>query len=109
MSESRAVEISAVSAGEFSRHSAAFRDLVARAAQPNVFMEPSWLNAAEATDRSLTIHVLLASKIIKAERRLVGVWAFALRKGLRRLAAPAHPLGALGAPAGRSHDQPAAL
>jgi hypothetical protein len=29
---------------------------------------------------------------------LVGVWAFALRNGLRRLAAPAHPLGALATP-----------
>ena len=62
----------------------------------------AWFDAARGNQSSLTILVPLASKDDEAERAAWSAyWAFALRKGLRRLAAPAHPLGALGAPAGR--------
>lgn len=94
------IEVSSVSAAEFARDDARFRDLIGRAAQPNVFMEPALLAAAEAADPDrLCIRVLLAWKIIGHQRTLVGSWAFAVRRdGIARLVSPAAPLAALATP-----------
>jgi CelD/BcsL family acetyltransferase involved in cellulose biosynthesis len=93
------IEVGFVSAAEFARAGASFRSLVGRAVQPNVFMEPALLSAAEAADPTLSLRILLAWGTGEGERRLAGAWAFAERRdGLARLAAPAHPLAALATP-----------
>jgi CelD/BcsL family acetyltransferase involved in cellulose biosynthesis len=50
------------------------RDLVARAAEPNVFMEPAFVCAAAAQD---AVHVLLAWDRHPVPARLIGLWALA--------------------------------
>ncbi|HJW79466.1 MAG TPA: GNAT family N-acetyltransferase [Beijerinckiaceae bacterium] len=96
-----AVEI--VDADAFAGLALPWRALVAEAAEPNVFMEPALVLAAQLADRSTPIKVLLGWRSGPDGRQLAGAWAFAVRKGvLPRLQAPAAPLAALASPVIRS-------
>ena len=86
-----------------------WRDLVAEAAEPNVFMEPAVLLAARRAEPQTPIEVLLAWRSGPAgsepagrqlaAKELAGAWAFAATAGvLPRLRAPAAPLAALASP-----------
>lgn len=55
-------------------------DLVARAAEPNVFMDPVLLCAASEVDSDAHVHTLLAWKTLDGRERLVGVWAFSVSR-----------------------------
>jgi CelD/BcsL family acetyltransferase involved in cellulose biosynthesis len=93
------IETEIVDAAAFARLGEAWRDLVAEAAEPNAFMEPAVLAAAQAADPGTPIKVLLAWRPSPAGKELAGAWAFAVTGGLlRRLAAPAAPLAALASP-----------
>ncbi|HEX8168550.1 MAG TPA: GNAT family N-acetyltransferase [Beijerinckiaceae bacterium] len=93
-----------VDAAAFAALAGPWRDLVADAAEPNVFMEPAVLLAAQAADPGTPIRVLLAwrpepSGPEPAGRQLAGAWAFAVVPGaLSRLRAPAAPLASLASP-----------
>ncbi len=96
-----AVEI--VDADAFAGLALPWRALVAEAAEPNVFMEPALILAAQRADRSTPIKVLLGWRSGPDGRQLAGAWAFAVRRGvLPRLQAPAAPLAALASPVIRS-------
>jgi len=71
----------------------AWRDLLARADEPNVFMAPRLLR--HAAESGLRVVALLAWQQSGSERRLVGIWGFSVGR-------PRHaimPLAALRAPA----------
>src|SRR5438034_7344776 len=99
-----AVEIA--DAARFAAIRPAWLDLLARAAEPNAFMDPALVRAAADTDPEVSIRVLLAWMPCdgSAAQRLVGVWAFAVsrpRKSpmpLRMLNAPVHVHGHLATP-----------
>jgi hypothetical protein len=104
--EPHAVTAEVVDAARFAALRPAWLDLVARAAEPNAFMDPALLAATAQTGPEVAIRVLLAwhPGEAGADRRLAGVWAFALdrpRKSplpLRMLVAPAHVHGHLATP-----------
>ena len=85
-----------VVASRFAAMRAAWHDLVARAAEPNAFMDPALVASAAATNSEVPIRVVLAWQPSEGVSRLVGAWAFALdrpRKSplpLRMLIAPVH-------------------
>jgi len=99
-----AVEI--VDAVRFAEIRPAWLDLLTRAAEPNAFMDPALVRAAAEADPEVPIRVLLAWTPCDgtAERRLAGVWAFAVRRPgkspmpLRMLNAPVHVHGHLATP-----------
>jgi CelD/BcsL family acetyltransferase involved in cellulose biosynthesis len=99
-----AVEIA--DAARFAELRPAWLDLLARAAEPNAFMDPALVRAAAETDPEVPIRVLLAwtSGDDSVERRLLGAWAFTVgRPGkspmpLRMLNAPVHVHGHLATP-----------
>lgn len=78
-------------------------DLLARADAPNAFMDPELLRAAALADSQTEFRIVLAWSAI-GERRLLGVWCFAIgqaRRSLlpcRVLVAPACPHGYLATP-----------
>ena len=55
-------------------------DLVTRAAEPNVFMDPALLCAASEVDPDAPVHTLLAWKAFDDRQQLVGVWAFSVSR-----------------------------
>jgi len=79
-------------------------DLLARAAEPNAFMNPELVRAAAQSYPELQPRALLAWKTIDGRRRLIGVWAFSIgqaRKSLlpmRMLLAPPFSHGYLATP-----------
>lgn len=94
-----AIRAEIVDTAAFLRHAEAWRDLVEAAPEPNVFLEPAILDAAQRADPATPIAVLLAWEGVADGRRLAGAWAFA-RTGrvFRRLRAPAVPLASLANP-----------
>jgi CelD/BcsL family acetyltransferase involved in cellulose biosynthesis len=93
------IEAEIVDAESFAALAGPWRDLVAAAAEPNVFMEPAVLLAAERAALGTPIKVLLAWRPGPVGRQLAGAWAFAMTSGaLARLQAPATPLGSLASP-----------
>ena len=62
-------------AARFARLRAEWSDLVERAAEPNVFMDPALVQTAVEANATSRIQVLLAWS---GQERLVGVWAFRL-------------------------------
>ena len=71
-----------------------WRDLVARALEPNVFMDPAVLSAAMSVSQGRKIVVLLAWDSAHPNDRLLGVWSFAVGRALlpvKVLIAPAVP------------------
>src|SRR5207302_1686591 len=99
-----------IDAALYERLRPAWEDLVARAAEPNAFMDPALVAAAAAGNPSIPVRVLVAwqpcdgadavtagdGQRLVGTKRLVGAWAFAVdrpRKSpvpLRMLSAPAH-------------------
>ncbi|MDI3471665.1 MAG: GNAT family N-acetyltransferase [Pseudolabrys sp.] len=80
---------------------AAWRNLVARALEPNVFMNPALLHAAMASEPDRQYAVLLAWDGAHAGARLIGVWGFCIIRALvpvRVLRAPAPPHAYLATP-----------
>lgn len=80
---------------------AAWRDLVGRALEPNVFMDPGVLLAAMAAAPNRKFVILLAWDSNHADARLVGVWGTETTRALlplRVLRAPAGPHGFLATP-----------
>src|SRR5690348_4266433 len=59
---------------------AAWADLLARGAAPNVFMDPALVRAAAEADPKAQHRVLMAWRVVDGRRRLAGVWAFAIRR-----------------------------
>jgi CelD/BcsL family acetyltransferase involved in cellulose biosynthesis len=97
------IEVEVIDTAAFAGLGQAWRDLVAAAVEPNVFMEPAVLAAAQAAEPGTPIKVLLAWRFGPAGRELAGAWAFAVTGGLvRRLTAPAAPLAALAGPVVRA-------
>ena len=72
-----------------------WHDLVGRAAEPNVFMDPALLQAAVQTDKTARIPVLLAWKPshVDGQQRLAGIWAMGIG-GARKSLLPATVLNA---------------
>jgi CelD/BcsL family acetyltransferase involved in cellulose biosynthesis len=94
-----AIRVEIVGAGTFVGLTREWRDLAANAAEPNVFLEPAMLLAAEAADPCSPIKVLLAWRTGPDGRELAGVWALRAKGGIvQRLQAPAAPLAALASP-----------
>lgn len=81
-----------------------WRDLLARAADPNAFMDPALLRAAVAAYPEIPHPVLLAWADTPSGRRLAGLWAFCVGRAQRSplphrvLRSPPFPHGFLGAP-----------
>jgi CelD/BcsL family acetyltransferase involved in cellulose biosynthesis len=81
-----------------------FDDLVTRAAEPNVFMDPALLRAASEASVDTQVATLLAWKHGGDGQRLVGLWAFAISRPqksplpLRVLCAPPSFHGFLATP-----------
>jgi CelD/BcsL family acetyltransferase involved in cellulose biosynthesis len=96
------IAVEVATPARFAAVHAAWTDLVRRAAEPNVFMDPAVV-AAAARASSNPVHVLLAWDG-GARNRLLGVWAFAERLPprsplpVRVLCAPCHDLGFLATP-----------
>lgn len=73
-------------------------DLCERAATPNVFMDPGLIGAVADSDPAAQCRTLLAWKLIDGQRRLVGLWAFAVGRPhrsplpVRVLRFPSHKL-----------------
>jgi hypothetical protein len=66
-------------------------DLLDRAAEPNAFMDPALVCVAGQVYRDAPARALLAWRGLGSERRLVGVWAFAVRRA-QKSALPVHVL-----------------
>jgi CelD/BcsL family acetyltransferase involved in cellulose biosynthesis len=80
---------------------AAWRDLVARSLEPNVFMNPALLRAAMAAAPARQFAVLLAWDGVHSDARLIGIWGFDVTRALvpvRVLKAPASPHAYLATP-----------
>jgi CelD/BcsL family acetyltransferase involved in cellulose biosynthesis len=80
---------------------AAWRDLVVRALEPNVFMAPVLLRAAMAAMPDRQFAVFLAWDGAHGDARLVGIWGFDVARALvpvRVLKAPAAPHAYLATP-----------
>jgi len=81
-----------------------WRDLVGRAAAPNVFMDPALIRAAALSYPDSRCTALLAWQNSAPGRRLVGVWGLAVRRPAHSiirtpvLTAPAMPHGYLATP-----------
>jgi CelD/BcsL family acetyltransferase involved in cellulose biosynthesis len=81
-----------------------WNDLLARAAELNVFMDPAVVQAAAEAGSGEHIRTLLAWKTVEGRKSLVGIWAFAVgRPGksplpVRVLKAPHHAHGHLATP-----------
>jgi CelD/BcsL family acetyltransferase involved in cellulose biosynthesis len=82
----------------------AWTDLLTRAAELNVFMDPAVVQAAAAAGFGDDIRTLLAWRVIDGRERLVGAWAFAVGHPgksplpLPVLRAPPHSHGHLATP-----------
>jgi len=57
---------------------AAWTDLLARAAAPNIFMDPALMQVSAAIDPESKHRAVLAWKSINGRRALVGIWTFAV-------------------------------
>jgi CelD/BcsL family acetyltransferase involved in cellulose biosynthesis len=68
------IEVEIVAPARLSALMAEVRDLMARAAEPNVFMEPAFVCAAQALESG---HVVLAWDRHPVPARLIGLWALA--------------------------------
>jgi CelD/BcsL family acetyltransferase involved in cellulose biosynthesis len=66
------IEVEIAGPARLSALAAEVRDLMGRAAEPNVFMEPAFLGAASAVE---SVHVALAWDREPVPARLVGLWA----------------------------------
>ena len=64
-----------------------WRDLVERAAEPNVFMDPAMLLAAVETNKAARIPVLLAWRPLTGggQQRLAGIWALGIGRPRKSL------------------------
>lgn len=83
----------------FLGHAAAWRDLAEACAEPNAFLEPAILAAAQRAAPAVPILVLLSWEDSPAGPRLLGAWAFARQGGWPgRLLAPAVPHASLASP-----------
>ena len=76
----QAIVAEVVSPAGFSTLRSAWDNLVARAAEPNAFMDPALIAAAAHADPDISIRVLLAWQPGADARRLVGAWALALER-----------------------------
>lgn len=93
------IRVEIVGTAAFAREAGAWRALTEAAPEPNVFLEPAVLDAAQRADPATPIIVLLAWEEAPGGPRLAGVWALArVGRVLRRLRAPAVPLAGLGTP-----------
>jgi CelD/BcsL family acetyltransferase involved in cellulose biosynthesis len=99
------VRIEVVRASSFGGVSAAWRDLVGRAAEPNVFMEPAFVQAAAQASAANDVCVMLAWDAAagrSSDTTLLGAWAFIITRNFSRpihvLQAPAHDLAFLATP-----------
>jgi CelD/BcsL family acetyltransferase involved in cellulose biosynthesis len=80
---------------------AAWRDLAARALEPNVFMNPALLHAAMAAAPDRKFAVFLAWDGAHSNARLIGIWGFDVTRALvpvRVLKAPGAPHAYLATP-----------
>jgi CelD/BcsL family acetyltransferase involved in cellulose biosynthesis len=90
------VVIEIADAARFSALRPAWLDLVARAAEPNVLMDPAAVLASAELDRQAHVRVLLAWRSFDGGQQLIGVWAVAVggprksRLPMNLLYAPPH-------------------
>ena len=84
---SQKIVVEITDAARFAQLRREWRDLVARAAEPNVFMDPAMVQAAVETDKAARVAVLLAWKSSNAggQQRLAGIWALAIGRPRKSL------------------------
>ena len=99
------VDVEIADAARFASLAPLWRDLVGRAAEANVFMEPAVVQAADRTVTAGSVRVLLAwsRPLEEAPRRLLGAWALVTSRPisalpLRVLHSPTHELNFLATP-----------
>jgi CelD/BcsL family acetyltransferase involved in cellulose biosynthesis len=98
------ITVEVADAARFSALRPAWLDLLTRAAEPNVLMDPATVQASADLDRKAHVRVLLAWRPFEGGQQLVGVWAVAaggLRKSLlpiKLLYAPPHTYRYLATP-----------
>jgi CelD/BcsL family acetyltransferase involved in cellulose biosynthesis len=104
LAAAQGVTVEAADAARLATIRAAWDDLIGRAAEPNVFMDPSLLCVASEANSAAPVHALLAWKTIDDRQRLVGVWAFSIGRPqksslpVRMLRGPACPHSHLATP-----------
>ena len=72
-------------AGRLADIRADWTDLLCRAAEPNVFMDPAVLAAAHDADPDGGHRALLAWKIVDGCKKLAGLWAFSIGRARRSM------------------------
>jgi CelD/BcsL family acetyltransferase involved in cellulose biosynthesis len=98
------ISVEAVDAARLPEIDKAWADLLPRADAQNVFMDPALLAVAATTEPNVCHRALLAWKSVAGQRRLVGLWSFAVRRPrwsalpIHVMAAPAYTHGYLATP-----------
>ena len=79
------VSVEIACAGRLADIRADWTDLLRRAAEPNVFMDPAVLAAAHDADPDGGHRALLAWKIVNGGKMLAGLWAFSIGRARRSM------------------------
>jgi hypothetical protein len=89
------ISVEIACAGRLADIRADWTDLLRRAAEPNVFMEPAVVAAAHDAEPAGGHRALLAWKSVDGRERLIGLWAFSIGRARRSML----PLPVMRAPA----------
>jgi CelD/BcsL family acetyltransferase involved in cellulose biosynthesis len=81
----KTISVEIACAGRLADIRADWTDLLGRAAEPNVFMDPALMAAAHDADSDGGHRALLAWKTVDGRKRLVGLWAFSVGRPRRSM------------------------